>query len=47
MKERGMLHITAQNMSRAPAMRLMLYNTRRAMEELSIIGDFIEKALQD
>ncbi|WP_108523218.1 conjugal transfer ATPase VirC1 [Bradyrhizobium algeriense] len=47
MKERGMLHITAQNMSRTPAMRLMLHNTRRAMDELSIIGAFVEKALED
>lgn len=47
MKERGMLQITMLNMSRAPAMRPMLHITQRAMDELSLIGDFIEKALED
>lgn len=47
MKERGMLHITAQNMAHAPPMRLMLDDTQRARDELSIIGTFIEKTLED
>lgn len=47
MKERGMLQITMLNMSRAPAMRPMLHITRRAMDELALIGDVIEKALED
>lgn len=47
MKVRGMLHISVKKMSGSSAMRLMLHNTQRAMDELSIIGGFVEKALED
>ncbi|MPR11049.1 conjugal transfer ATPase VirC1 [Microvirga tunisiensis] len=45
-KERGMLHMTVANMARNPAMRLMFRNNQRALDELAVIGAFVEKALE-
>lgn len=46
MKQRGMLHMTVANMSHTPAMRLMLRNNRHALDELAMIGAFVEKRLE-
>lgn len=45
MKERGMLHLTIQNIGADPSMRLVLHNLQGAMEELQILARFVDGAL--
>ncbi|KAA3448003.1 virulence protein [Mesorhizobium sp. SARCC-RB16n] len=46
MKERGMLHMTVAKMADDPATRRMLHYSQRALDELAMIGAFIEKTLE-
>jgi len=47
MKERGMLHLTINNMQNNSAMRLVLRNLETAMEELLVLGQYVEGAVAD
>jgi cellulose biosynthesis protein BcsQ len=46
MKQRGMLHLSIRNMSADPVMRLVQRNLQTAMEELRLLGRFIQEALE-
>ncbi|GLU27966.1 conjugal transfer ATPase VirC1 [Brucella sp. NBRC 12950] len=47
MKERGMLHMTISNTQNNSAMRLVLRNLETAMEELLVLGQYVEGAVAD
>lgn len=47
MKERGMLHLTIDHMKQNSSMRLVRRNLETAMEELLVLGQFIEEAVAD
>ena len=46
MKERGMLHLTLQNMADNGAMRLQTRNHQMALDELETLTAFVENALE-
>lgn len=45
MKERGMLHLTLDNIRQDPMMRLVARNLQTAMDELAVLAETVERAV--